>query len=46
MNENVVKIVKISGTVLSVAGMIVSAWAGDKQMNTTIEKIVDAKINK
>lgn len=46
MNENVVKIVKIAGTVLSVAGMIASAWAGDKQTNTTIEKIVDAKINK
>lgn len=46
MNENVVKIVKIAGTLLSVAGMIATAWAGDKQMNTTIEKIVDAKINK
>ena len=46
MNENVVKIVKIASIVLSVAGTIASAWAGDKQMNTTIEKIVDAKINK
>ena len=46
MNKNVVKIVKIAGTMLSVAGMIASAWAGDKQTNATIEKIVDAKINK
>ena len=46
MNENVIKIVKIAGTVLSVAGMIASAWAEDKQTNATIEKIVDAKINK
>ena len=46
MNKNVVKIVKIAGTVLSVAGMIAAAWAGDKQTNATIEKIVDAKINK
>ena len=46
MNENVIKIVKIAGTMLSVAGMIASAWAGDKQTNATIEKIVDAKINK
>ena len=46
MNENVIKIVKIAGTMLSVAGMIASAWAGDKQTDATIEKIVDAKINK
>ena len=46
MNENVIKIVKIAGTMLSVAGMIASAWAGHKQTNATIEKIVDAKINK
>ena len=46
MNKNVVKIVKIVRTLLSVAGMIARQWAGDKQVNTTIEKIVDAKINK
>ena len=46
MNKNGVKIVKITGTLLSVAGMIATQWAGDKQVNTTIEKIVDAKINK
>ena len=46
MNKNVVKIVKIAGTLLSVAGMIATQWAGDKQVNSTIEKIVDAKMNK
>ena len=46
MNKNVVKIVKIAGTLLRVAGMIATQWDGDKQVNTTIEKLVDANINK
>ena len=42
MTVNVVKVVKIAGTVMSVAGMIASSWAGSKQADKTLENLVNA----
>lgn len=40
MNIDVVKIVKIAGLVLSVAGTIATGWAGSKENEKTLEKLV------
>lgn len=37
---NIVKIASIAGTVLGIAGTLVSTWAGQKSMDETIEKKV------
>lgn len=41
MAVDVIKVVKIAGTVLSVAGMVASSWAGSKESNRTLEKLVN-----
>lgn len=45
MNIDVVKIVKIAGLVLSVAGTIATGWAGSKENEKTIEKLVSDHFN-
>lgn len=42
MAVNVVKVVKIAGTVMSVAGMLASSWAGGKENAKTLENLVNA----
>jgi hypothetical protein len=37
---DVVKVVKIAATVMSVAGMLASGWAGSKENEKTLEKLV------
>lgn len=37
---NIVKIASIAGTVLGVAGTLISSWAGQKAMDETVEKKV------
>lgn len=46
MNFNVVKVVKVAGTVMSVAGMIATGWAGDKMTKATLEKLVNEHLSK
>ena len=41
MAVDVIKVVKIAGTVLSVAGMVASNWAGGKEASKTLEKLVN-----
>lgn len=41
MAIDVVKVVKIAGTVMSVAGMLASGWAGSKENAKTLEKLVN-----
>lgn len=45
MAIDVVKAVKIAGTVMSVAGMLASGWAGNKENTRTLEQLVNAKLN-
>lgn len=40
MKLDVIKIVKVAGTLLSVAGMLASGWAGTKENEKTLEKLV------
>lgn len=43
---NIVKIASIAGTVLGVAGTLISSWAGQKAMDETIaKKVTDALAN-
>ena len=43
---NIVKIASIAGTVLGVAGTLVSTWAGQKAMDETIaQKVTEALAN-
>ena len=46
MKINVVKVVKVAGTVMSVAGMLASGWAGDKMTKVTLEKLVNEHLGK
>lgn len=43
MKIDVVKVVKVIGMALSVAGMIATGWAGDKSNVRTLEKLVDER---
>ena len=43
---NAVGIVSIAGTVLGLAGTLLSGWATNKKMNATIEKEVAKALNK
>lgn len=38
---NIVKIASIAGTVLGIAGTLISGWAGQKSMDETIAKKVN-----
>lgn len=40
MRIDIVKVVNIAGTVLGIAGTVLSAWAGQKTMNRNIAKEV------
>lgn len=43
---NIVKIASIAGTVLGIAGTLVSSWAGQKAMDETIaKKVTEALAN-
>lgn len=44
--EALVKIAKIGGLVLSVAGTVVAGWAGRKENDKTLEKLVNEKLSK
>lgn len=46
MKIDVVKVVKVAGTVMSVAGMLASGWAGDKMTKVTLEKLVNEHLGK
>lgn len=41
--ETVVKVVKITGTVCSIVGMLAGNWAGDKQTKLDLAKMVNDK---
>lgn len=41
MAIDTVKVIKIAGTVLSVAGMLATGWAGTKENTKTLEKLVN-----
>lgn len=41
MAIDVVRAAKIAGTVMSVAGMLVSSWAGGKENTKTLENLVN-----
>lgn len=43
MNSNVVKVVKILSLVACVAGMIGSAWAGNKENKAILEDLVEKR---
>lgn len=45
MAFDVVKAVKVAGTVMSVAGMLASGWAGNKENARTLENLVNEKLN-
>lgn len=40
MNINIVKIASVAGTVLGIAGTLISGWAGNKTNKETIAKQV------
>lgn len=40
MNFNIVKVAKVAGTVMSIAGGLLAGWAGDKTAKETIAKQV------
>lgn len=42
MAVDIVKAAKITGTVMSVAGMLISSWAGGKENAKTLENLVNA----
>lgn len=46
MKPNVVKIISIVGTVASIAGSLLSAWAGDKKMKETVVEVVKEELSK
>lgn len=46
MKIDVVKVVKIVGTLCSVAGMLASGWAGSKENNRTLEKLFKDHVEK
>lgn len=41
MKFDIVKVVKIAGMALSVAGMIATGWAGSKENAKTLEALVN-----
>ena len=41
MKIDVIKIVKIAGLVLSVAGTVATGWAGSKENERTLGKLVE-----
>ena len=47
MNKfNIVKVVKVASVVASVAGMIGSAWAGSKENESMLRKLVEERLQK
>lgn len=47
MKVNVVKVVGVAGTVLGLAGTLLSSWVTQKKMDETIEKkVTEALLNK
>lgn len=44
--NTVVKVVKIAGMVCSVAGTLMTTWAGGKENTQIIEKMVEKTLNK
>lgn len=44
MKISVVKIVKIGSYVLSAASMVLGAWVGKKENDSTLEKLVNEKL--
>lgn len=44
--NNVVKIVKIGGLILNIAGTIATGWAGSKENEKVLEKLVEKRLNK
>ena len=45
-NINIVKIIGIAGTFLSLAGTLISGWSNDKKMDETITKKVNEALAK
>ena len=42
MAVDIVKVIKITGTAMSVAGMLLTSWAGGKENTKTLENLVNA----
>ena len=42
MTVNIVKVAKITGTAMSIAGMLITSWAGGKENTKTLENLVNA----
>ena len=45
MKLDIVKIVKLAGMALSVAGMIATGWAGSKENKKVLEELVNNHFN-
>lgn len=43
---NVVKVVKIVGTIVSIAGTVMTGWAGSKELGNKVAEEVAKQINK
>lgn len=46
MKFNIVKVASIAGTVLGIAGTLLSGWAGQKTMKQTVSKQVSEALAK
>lgn len=47
MNKlNIVKVAKVGGMVLSIGGMIVSAWVSGKENEMTLQRLVNEHLQK
>ncbi len=46
MNSKIVKIVKIGSLIMTIAGTIGAAWAGDQENKATLAKLVAEHLGK
>jgi hypothetical protein len=46
MNSKTIKIVKIASIIASLAGMLGTAWVGDKENRIMLEKLVNDRLGK
>ena len=45
-NLDMVKIAKIGGLLLTIGGTIISSWVGTKENESTLQKLVDERLQK
>ena len=44
MKIDVVKVVKVTGMILTIAGTLASGWVGTKENEKVLEKLVDERL--